>query len=97
MKCLSNSNRLKQFFYFFYEMDIQISCAFLWVQSLKMLRHPNILRYIGAGKSSEGCFLVTEEVTPLASVLDKLSPLEVCAGLSDVLDALMFLHDKVRL
>ena len=70
--------------------------AFVCVQSLKMLRHPNILRYIGAGKSSEGCFLVTEQATPLASVLDSLSPLEVCAGLSDVLDALMFLHDKVR-
>lgn len=70
--------------------------AFVWAQSLKLLRHPSILRYIGAGKSSDGCFLVTEEATPLASVLDKLSPLEVCAGLSELLDALMFLHDKVR-
>ena len=61
-----------------------------------MMRHPSILRYIGAGKTSEGYFLVTEEATPLAAVLDKLSPLDVCAGLSDILDALMFLHDKVR-
>ncbi|KAL8617693.1 hypothetical protein ACOMHN_039641 [Nucella lapillus] len=63
-------------------------------KSLKMLRHPRILRYIGAGKSSEGYFLATEQATPLAVILDTLSPLELCSGLSDILEALTFLHEK---
>ncbi|XP_076436230.1 protein-associating with the carboxyl-terminal domain of ezrin-like [Babylonia areolata] len=63
-------------------------------KSLKMLRHPSILRYIGAGKSSDGHFLVTEQATPLAVVLDKLSPLELCSGLGDILEAVTFLHEK---
>jgi hypothetical protein len=67
------------------------------LQNLKTLRHPGILHYIGAGRSSDGHFLVTEQTTPLAGLLHTLSPLEICAGLADILDVLVFLHDKVRL
>ncbi|KAK7502601.1 hypothetical protein BaRGS_00006176 [Batillaria attramentaria] len=64
-------------------------------QSLKTLRHPSILRFAGAGQTSECVQLVTEHVVPLVSVLDKLSAYEICAGLYDTMDAIVFLHDKV--
>ena len=61
-----------------------------------MLRHPCIVKYLGWTKSEDDHWLITEPVTPLESQLDSLTPHEVCAGLYDTLQALSFLHDRVK-
>ncbi|XP_071097282.1 protein-associating with the carboxyl-terminal domain of ezrin-like isoform X2 [Haliotis cracherodii] len=64
-------------------------------KNLRTLRHPNLLRFIASGVNSDGSYLVTERVQPLENTLTSLHPLEICAGLHSVLEALLFLHDTV--
>ncbi|XP_065647255.1 protein-associating with the carboxyl-terminal domain of ezrin isoform X2 [Hydra vulgaris] len=68
------------------------------LESLKIIRHPYILKYVTSFDSSRRhATLVTEHVIPLDVAVEKQEPEEIFSGLHNILEALIFLHDKALL
>ncbi|XP_052790059.1 protein-associating with the carboxyl-terminal domain of ezrin-like isoform X2 [Mya arenaria] len=63
-------------------------------KQLRLVRHPCILIYLESQEDVDTPQLFTEKAVPLDSVLSTLDPIEICAGLHSVMQALSFLHEK---
>lgn len=63
-------------------------------QCLKTLKHPAILKHHWSYDNSEEFCMVTEPVRPLESVIKSLDTMEIIAGLYNVVEALVFLHER---
>ncbi len=73
------------------------SCQFIYLfQNLKLYRHPKILRFLNCctSPSTSARYLFTEKTSPLSLVRGQQSPLQVCLGVHDVVEALDFLHER---
>lgn len=59
-------------------------------------RHPNILRYITNWEQGGHRHLATERVVPLSTVIGKLSHIQICLGLRNILSSLIFLIENAK-
>ena len=60
-----------------------------------MVRHPFILKYIGIAESENHVKILTEDILPLDYCIEELEDFEIISGLHNILEALIFLHEKV--
>nr|XP_002127426.5 protein-associating with the carboxyl-terminal domain of ezrin [Ciona intestinalis] len=67
----------------------------LCAKLLRVLRHPNILRFVGCIPVESEIHLITELASPI-STIDDLDANEICSGLYDIALALQFMHDKAK-
>lgn len=67
------------------------------VEHLRILRHPNVLKFLGSDPPNERILMMTEVVVPLAGVLEKLNTEAVILGWKDILQGLDFLHTRAKL
>lgn len=63
-------------------------------QSLKVLKHPAILKHLWSYENSAEFCMVTEPARPLESVIQTLDTTEIVAGLYNVVEALVFMHER---
>lgn len=66
------------------------------VQHLRLLRHPNILKFLSCEVSHDYIAMVTEPVAPVSRVLEHMCVEGLVMGWRGVALGLSFLHDKVR-
>lgn len=64
-------------------------------QKLKTLRHPRIVKFQWHQEEGNTTSIITEPVSPLLRDLESMDADEVCLGLYDVLEALVFLNGPV--
>ena len=76
-------------------LEIGIKILLLCLQTLKLVRHPCILKYIDVVETERHLKLITEDVVPLSNQIHCLETFEIISGLYNVLEALIFLHEKV--
>ncbi|VDN06984.1 unnamed protein product [Thelazia callipaeda] len=69
----------------FYENGLKI---------LRQLRHPHITKYIDCAVNKHEIWLLTERIQILDLAISNLSPIEIHSGLTHILSALIFLHNK---
>lgn len=80
----------------FLSSEICLFCLMtVFLQNLKIYRHPGIVKFIQTWTQSGSFNLATEQVYPLSQVLDTQTNLQVCLGLRSILRSLIFLHDTV--
>lgn len=65
------------------------------VQHLRLLRHPNILKFLSCELSRDCITMATEPVIPLNQLLEKMCMEGLVMGWRGVAQGLIFLHDKV--
>ena len=65
------------------------------VQHLRLLRHPNILKFLSCELSRDYITMATEPVIPLNQLLEKMCMEGLVMGWRGVAQGLIFLHDKV--
>ena len=69
-----------------------------FLQHLRLLRHPNIIKYLDSEDTSSQIVLVTEPVVPVLRSLEGATAVDsVVMGLRGLAAGLDFLHQKARL
>uniref|UniRef100_A0A1L8DLL7 Protein kinase domain-containing protein n=1 Tax=Nyssomyia neivai TaxID=330878 RepID=A0A1L8DLL7_9DIPT len=66
-------------------------------KNLMLFRHPSILKYVASWDKGSTKYLVTERCKPLALVIKTQNPLEICLGLRNILNALIFLVEQGKM
>lgn len=64
------------------------------IEIIRTTRHPYILKYCTTVNERSQITLVTENVTPLDVAVETQEKEEVFAGISSILEAVLFLHDR---
>ena len=65
------------------------------LQHLRLLRHPNILKFLSCELSHDYITMATEPVIPLNQLLERMCMEGLVMGWRGVAQGLIFLHDKV--
>uniref|UniRef100_A0A6B2EGV2 Protein kinase domain-containing protein n=1 Tax=Phlebotomus kandelakii TaxID=1109342 RepID=A0A6B2EGV2_9DIPT len=66
-------------------------------KNLMLFRHPSILKYVSSWEKGSTKFLATERCKPLALLIKMQNPLEICLGLRNILNALIFLVEQGKM
>ncbi|ORX54175.1 hypothetical protein BCR36DRAFT_348146 [Piromyces finnis] len=67
------------------------------IQRIKTIRHPGIIRFRDADIYSESPAIITESVVSLNSVLNDITPENLCTGIFNLLKTIEFLHQSCKL